>query len=872
MVRSSAGAYLLAALQLAQPESATLTGTVVDSSGDRLADVEVTVTCGDHVRTGRSDQDGRFLVADLIATDCLVVTNRPFFRTLATSVDLRLETDLELALDIALETEVVVTPSRGARETAFDVPEAVGLVTTVELETRPRQILPEMLRDETAVLLQQTTPAHGSPFIRGLSAQRILYLIDGVRFNTSSFRSGATQFLAWVSPTVVDRLEVLRGPASVQYGSDALGGTIHVLTARPALTSAGPRVTGRVEGVVGSSDNSRGIDATVSLHGETFGLRLGGGTRDVGERRVGRDRDSHSVLTRYLGVSSDQLYTRLPDTGFTQSGGHIAFTARAGASGLLSGLVLREEQTGVHRYHRMLGGDGLHRSKLEPQQLDFALLRYERGAVGLLDSVSATLSLNRQQDDRLEQQRPTSAVETEMSRTAAVGYDLQGAATLPAGPEIRFGAEVYDERITAGRLFTDPLTGIGTPTRPRIPDGTRYTSAGLFTQLSSGYFDDRLFLRAGARYGHFLFSLGSQPGLGVAAERVTVGATTFHAAAVVTLTPHVNLTASLGRGFRAANAFDLGAVGLGGGGFEIAAATARALDAEVGSDDGVGAIGTGVAVPTLGPESSYAVELGLKLQTDRMAASVRLFDNELVDLIQRRAAIFGSPVVGLVVGGHEIVRQDAAGRAYVAADPRPIVTRVNVQRARIWGLETDMSWTGRNWDGRAHFSMASGRELPTDEFLRRMPPPFGGVRVRWRQTASRVWLEGGATFALAQRRLSPGDLADARIGALRTRDTIAGFFGGGAVDLGLVADGVLVASGETLEQVQRRVLGDAVSAPLFSHTPGFVVVSASAGFRLTRVMNLALFADNLTDRSYRWHGSGVDAAGVSIQIRTSYEF
>ena len=129
----------------------------------------------------------------------------------------------------------------------------------------------------------------------------------------------------------------------------------------------------------------------------------------------------------------------------------------------------------------------------------------------------------------------------------------------------------------------------------------------------------------------------------------------------------------------------LGAVGLGGGGFEIAAATARALDAEVGSDDGVGAIGTGVAVPTLGPESSYAVELGLKLQTDRMAASVRLFDNELVDLIQRRAAIFGSPVVGLVVGGHEIVRQDAAGRAYVAADPRPIVTRVNVQRARIWG-------------------------------------------------------------------------------------------------------------------------------------------------------------------------------------------
>ena len=240
----------------------------MDPNGDRLADVEITVSCGDIVRTGRSDAEGRFTLGGLVASDCLVVAERPFFRTLVTPVDLRGDTDIRLSLEIALESEVVVTPSRGARETAFAVPEAVGLVTPEELETRPRLVLPEMLRDETAVLPQQTTPAQGSPFIRGLSAQRILYLIDGVRFNTSSFRSGATQFLAWVSPSVVDRMEVLRGPASVQYGSDALGGTIQLLTVRPALRRAGPRVTGRVEGVAGSSDYSGGIDATLALHGE----------------------------------------------------------------------------------------------------------------------------------------------------------------------------------------------------------------------------------------------------------------------------------------------------------------------------------------------------------------------------------------------------------------------------------------------------------------------------------------------------------------------------------------------------------------------------------------------------------------------------
>ena len=57
-----------------------------------------------------------------------------------------------------------------------------------------------------------------------------------------------------------------------------------------------------------------------------------------------------------------------------------------------------------------------------------------------------------------------------------------------------------------------------------------------------------------------------------------------------------------------------------------------------------------------------------------------------------------------------------------------------------------------------------------------------------------------------------------------------------------------------------------------THTPGFVVVGVNASFRLTRRLNLTLFADNLTDGNYRWHGSGVDRAGASVQRRTRYEF
>ena len=873
MVRSVVGASLLAVLNLTQPESAAIRGTVADQSGGRLADVEITVTCDDLVRTGLSDAAGRFEVDGLVAADCLVVARRSSFATLVTPVDLRVAGDVRLVLEVAIETEVVVTPSGGARETEFAVPEAVGLVTSEDLETRPRQILPEMLRDETAVLLQQTTAAQGSPFIRGLSAQRILYLIDGVRFNTSSFRPGATQFLAWVSPLVVDSVEVLRGPASVQYGSDALGGTIQLLTARPALWSGGPRTTGRVEGVVGSSDNGGGVDAVLSLHERRFGLRVGGGIRDAGARRAGGDRDSHSVVTRYLGLPSDELYTRLPETGFTQSGGHIAFTARAGATGLLSGLFVHEEQTGVRRYHRMLGGDGLHRSEFEPQQVEFGVLRYERGPVGVLDRVTATLSLNSQRDGRLEQRRPLSMEETQTERTTAVGYVVQGATTLADGPELRFGGEVYDERIGAGHLFTDPISGESSALRPRIPDGTRYTSAGAFAQASGTYFGDRLFLRAGMRYGHFLFRTRPQPALDVDAEQVAVGAATYHVAGVVSLTPELNVTASLGRGFRAPNAFDLGATGLGGGGFEIAAGTAEGLGADVGTNDGVAAVGTGLPVGRLGPESSHAVEIGLKLQTERLTASIRLFDQELQDLIQRRAAIFGSPVVGVVVGGHEIVRQDAAGRAFVAADPRPIVTRVNVQHARIWGVETDMSWS-RGELGRPG-ALLDG-QWPREPNRRAPPPDAAPVRRRPAALAAgsitavargRDHLCDGTTPAEPRRSgRRPGSARSARWTTSRCSSE-AGRSTSVSWRTACCSPAARASS-----RCRPRVLGDAASAPLFAYTPGFVVVDANAGIRLTRRLNVTLFADNLADQNYRWHGSGVDAAGVSLQLRTTYAF
>jgi outer membrane receptor protein involved in Fe transport len=479
--------------------------------------------------------------------------------------------------------------------------------------------------------------------------------------------------------------------------------------------------------------------------------------------------------------------------------------------------------------------------------------------------------VNRQADGRFEQSRPSARLDRQTGTTTAIGYQLQGHHSFASRYELMMGTEFYDEHTAASRELVE-ITGAIQRARPDIPDGTTYTNFGVFAQQSADLIQNRLTVRGGARYSSYGFATTPDAALGVVREDVTMRSMTFQAAAVARLTEGTNLTANVTRGFRAANAADLGSIGLtGGGGFEITPTRAAALGAFVGSTGAADAVSTGERVPELRPEVVYQYEVGLKTRAGRFSGAVSLFDMELFDFIQRRALVFDSNVVGTTIAGFDIVRQDASGLAYIAQDVRPIATRVNVDRARIAGFdaEGEVRLTS-SWTGSAYFSLANGRAIPSGEFVRRMPPPLGGGKVRWAH--ERLWLEGVVSFAAEQTRLNSADLGDSRIGALRTRSSIATFFNGGATDLGLVQNGVLLATGESLAAVQNRVLGTATSAPLYTTHPGFVSLGLRGGIRFPFGIDMAVLVDNLTDVNYRWYGSGVDAPGFNVQVRTRYRF
>ncbi len=132
---------------------------------------------------------------------------------------------------------MTVTASREERA-SFDVPRAVTVIGRDARERHMPTVLPDLLRGQAGVFVQQTTPGQAAPVIRGLLGSATLMLVDGMRLNTAFFRSAPNQYFALVDPFMIDQIEVVRGAGSTLYGSDAawLEGFLHFATDQERLS------------------------------------------------------------------------------------------------------------------------------------------------------------------------------------------------------------------------------------------------------------------------------------------------------------------------------------------------------------------------------------------------------------------------------------------------------------------------------------------------------------------------------------------------------------------------------------------------------------------------------------------------------------
>ena len=133
--------------------------------------------------------------------------------------------------------EVVLSVARN-KQNLKSLSKKVSIINKETIEFENPKTSAELLYHAGGIHIQKSQAGGGSPVIRGFEANRVLLVVDGVRMNNAMYRSGHLQNAITIDANALERTEIIYGPSSVGYGSDALGGVVHFYTKTPRINNS----------------------------------------------------------------------------------------------------------------------------------------------------------------------------------------------------------------------------------------------------------------------------------------------------------------------------------------------------------------------------------------------------------------------------------------------------------------------------------------------------------------------------------------------------------------------------------------------------------------------------------------------------------
>jgi cytochrome c-type biogenesis protein CcmF len=623
--------------------------------------------------------------------------------------------------------QIVVTGARYPRA-YYESPQALSFVSRWQLRELDPVALGDALASLPGVDNSKDSPWEQRPVLRGLSGQRVLVLMDGSPMNSAR---GNGPHPSLVDPGQVERIEVVRGPSSVAYGSDALGGVINIIT-RDGAPAGDAMLRGRAEVGGSSAEGQRRAALELMPRIGRLSAFIASGVRRTDDLRTPEGVVPNSSFDDYNALAN--LRYELTDKTALKAGYQLYRGRDIGIPGLSFAMPGARQDFSFAFYDRDYAhvtldhgyrGSWLastwikaywqreHRDFYSDQTVDASMF----DAFGLPPRAGAS-SVQTLQDRYFDLDTygfQTQLVSARMERARfSVGLDAVRDAT--DGDNVRFRT-YYD----AGGA---PVPGSGgspaTAVRvtASVPDG-RFDSYAGFMQ-SDWFLSPRWTLSAGGRYTHYRYrtdfglsapAAGPSPATYFQPLRVDDGAVSGSLGLVYEPIQNLHLTANVANGYRQPNAQDL-------------------------FFNGPASVGVVLGNPVLDPERSVSYDLGLRWGPGSLALAGNLFYSTYRDLID---------AIQVAPGTYQYV---------------------NISDARIWGGEAEAEWRpSPQWSVRATAAGAIGDITSGAAILAlygvqadRAPlpsvPPFRGTAaLRWRQADGLFWVEPGVRYAWRTNRL-----------------------------------------------------------------------------------------------------------------------
>ena len=603
----------------------------------------------------------------------------------------------------AIQHKVTVTATR-TKEDTFNVPQPVAVVTLEEIAEKNPNTSSDLLRELPGVDVSGVGTSQARPFIRGQRGQRVLLLEDGIRLNNPRRDSDFGELPAIVDISSAEQIEIVRGPASVLYGSDAIGGVVNTIALRPTSDQA---VAGSIGLRYSTADSqSKGmvnLNGTVGKVNYLFnGIYRTSSAYDAPAGDFGEITLADKTLVNDTGVDDDTLIGRV---GYILGDGQEIFAR-------------------YERYRADFTGFGW----VDPSEYDYfapiSQIAYpyqnvDKFSVGyrgtdldtpFANSIEGTLYWRKNEREFIQDIRfETSFFDAQLfkgqdfSEVETFGLRFEANKLFGNRNVMTYGLDWFEDHTegTNQSLLYEYDNPFLPPTiivdeTPRIPTAT-YGSWGLFIQ-DQWKAAPSLTLIGGLRHQETTSDTEPTPGLPseVTDDSVKDTATVGAINVLWALGPELNVTGSLGTAFRSPN---------------------LAERFFLGPDPTFTSLI--IRNPSIKPEQSVNVDLGFKYRRRSVGLELTFFRNDVDDGIRLEFTGETDPVTDL-----------------------PIVQYVNVDKLAYAGAELGFTWAfWRGFSTSLNYTYLTGENRETNRYSNESYPQKLNFVLRYASRGGRWWAE-----------------------------------------------------------------------------------------------------------------------------------
>ncbi len=621
----------------------------------------------------------------------------------------------KLAID-----ELVISANKW-EQSVYEIPNKIIGIDAEDIAYSNPQTSADMLASTGEVFVQKSQYGGGSPKLRGFSANSVLMVIDGVRMNNAIYRSGNLQNIISVDPNALQGAEVVLGPGSVIYGSDALGGVMDFHTKNFEYSSSGKiKVSGSGLTRYSSAGNEntfhgdlklgwKNIASYTSFSFSSFddlesGSRRPNGYSNFGKRSffVGQDATGNDIVN-VNGDPAIQISSGFDSKSLIQKFGFRISDELEASYGFYYSTT-----SDIPRYDRLVetDADGVPNDAewyYGPQKwtLHNARVKLVRPSL-LFDQLKITAAYQDYEESRNDRGFADDRLRTRTELVDVFSFNVDVDKEMPSG-NLFYGIELLHNNVESEGIRRNINTGEITPTTPRYPDGgSDYTSYATYANYKWNI-SNHWTLNTGLRYSlvELNASIEDQSDLSFDFDELDLSNDAFNGSLGIVYSParDLKLNLALATGFRAPNVDDVGKV------FDFSGGELQVPNAD------------------LNPELSYNIEAGIETKIgQRLEFGLTGFYTFLEDAIVRRDFTFN---------GQDSIVYDGSLRKVVAL--------TNTGEAEIYGLSSEVEYDildDLKLEG--VLTWVDGEDVTNNEPLRNTTPLFGRVSLNYERPKARI--------------------------------------------------------------------------------------------------------------------------------------